>query len=137
MNKTILVKAILFLSILFIVSCSSNNSIPKNVIQPPAMSALMWDLMRADEFVSNFQRKDSSHTFKDKSTFLYEEVFKIHHTDKAQFEKSISFYKLHPDMFKTVVDSLEKKKSSAMTESYRPSKLPDSLRAKVKHLPAK
>jgi hypothetical protein len=116
-------------------SCSGKQEIPKDILSQVKMEAVLWDMLRTDEFVSNFGRKDTTHTTKDKSTYLYDEVFKIHKTDKSQFEKSVSFYNLHPDLLKPVVDSLEKRKARVSNEYYKPSKSSDSLRTKIKHTP--
>jgi len=126
-------KFIFFVGLLFIFSCSAKREVPDDILSQVKMEAVLWDMLRADEFVSNFERKDSSHTTKDKSTYLYEEIFRIHKTSKSQFEKSVSFYNLHPDLFKTIVDSLEKRKSGLSNEFYKPSKLSDSLKNKIKH----
>ena len=117
----------LFFSLLFIFSCSSKQEIPPEILSRPKMHALLLDMLRADEFVLNFERKDSTRSIKDKSTLLYEEVFKIHKTTKSQFEKSIRFYSQHPDLFKVVLDSMEKLKPTIISESYKPH---DSLRNK-------
>ncbi len=100
-----------FFIVVIFFSCSSKKGIPAEVLSPPRMQAILWDMLRTDEFVSNYGRHDSSVSVKDKSTRLYSEVFRIHNTTKSQFEKSIKFYNLHPDFFKTVLDSLEKKKN--------------------------
>ena len=83
------------------------------------MQAVLWDMLRTDEFVSNYGRRDTSVSVKDRSTRLYTEIFRIHNTTKSQFEKSIKFYNLHPDIFKIVLDSLEKKKSILSEAPYR------------------
>lgn len=124
---------ILFLGLVFIFSCSGKKEIPADILSQDKMSEVMWDMLRADEFVSNFTRKDSSHSMKDKSTYLYEEIFKIHKINKSQFEKSVSFYNLHPDLFKIVVDSLEKRRAGISNEYYKPSLLSDSFRTKGRH----
>jgi hypothetical protein len=128
-------KLIFFFCLLFIFSCSAKQEIPKDILSQEKMEAVLWDMMRADDFVSIFERKDSTRTTKDKSTSLYQEVFRIHQTDRSQFEKSVNFYNLHPDLFKTVVDSLEKRKGNVSNEYYKPSHPADSLRTKFKHIP--
>lgn len=126
-------RVFLFCGILFIFSCSSQEGIPANILSQEKMGAVLWDMLRADEFVSNFGRKDSAHTSKDKSTYLYEEIFRIHQTNKLQFGKSVNFYNLHPALFKTIIDSLEKKKAGISAEYNKPFQLADSLRIKAKH----
>lgn len=128
-------RLIFFFCLLFIFSCSAKQEIPKDILPQVKMEAVLWDILRADEFVSNFGRKDTTRTTKEKSIYLYEEIFRIHKTNKLQFEKSVDFYNLHPDLFKTIVDSLEKRKANVSNEYYKPSQLSDSLRTKIRHAP--
>ena len=114
-----LMRLFLFFALLFIFSCSSKQEIPADILSRPKMQAIMLDMLRADEFVLNFERKDSTRSAKDKSTLLYEEVFRIHQTSKSQFQKSIKFYSQHPDLFKPVLDSMEKLKPAIISESYK------------------
>jgi len=119
----------LFFSLLFIFSCSTKDEIPSDILSRPKMQAVLWDMLRADELVLNFERKDTARSVKDKSTLLYDEIFRIHQTTKSQFEKSIAFYSKYPDQFKMVLDSMEKQKPTIIGESYKPRPI-DSLRAK-------
>lgn len=128
-------KLIFFFCLLFIFSCSAKQEIPKDILPQVKMEAVLWDILRADEFVSNFGRKDTTRTAKDKSIYLYEEVFRIHKTNKSQFEKSVDFYNLHPDLFKMIVDSLEKRKGTVSNEYYKPSHPVDSIKTKFRHTP--
>lgn len=105
--------------LLFIFSCASRHEIPPDILPRPKMQAILLDMLRADEFVLNFERKDTTRSVKDKSILLYEEIFRIHQTTKSQFEKSITFYSQHPDLFKIVLDSVEKQKPAIISESYR------------------
>ena len=129
-------KSVLFFLIcILIISCSPKHKIPDEILDPNRMQAVLWDMLRTDQFVSNYGRRDSTSSMKDKSTRLYTEVFKINKTTKSQFEKSIDFYNLHPDLFKIVLDSLEKKKNQLIHQQpYHPIAHPvaaDSLRRKI------
>jgi ribosomal protein S8 len=122
-------RLLLIFFLLFIISCGQKQDIPPGILPQSKMQAVLWDMLRADEFVLNFERNDSSRTVKDKSTLLYEKIFTIHQITKSQFEKSVTFYSQHPDLFKVVLDSMEKQKTAIITESYRP-RLSDSFRLK-------
>jgi hypothetical protein len=66
----------------------------------------MWDLMRADAYVSDFIMKDSTRDKKAESAILYEKVFAIHSTTQDAFKKSMTFYESRPDLLKVITDSL-------------------------------
>jgi hypothetical protein len=100
-----LVPVIFFIS--FFISCSNKNKVPDEVLPASEMEKVMWDMFRADEFVTSFVWKnDSGINRLDTSLRLYEEIFRIHDITKEKFEKSLSFYRTHPDLLKSIVDSL-------------------------------
>jgi hypothetical protein len=93
----------------------------------------MWDLMRADAYVTDYVMKDSTRNQKAESAILYEKIFAIHSTTQEAFKKSLAFYERRPDLLKAVTDSLrsdEKKvqqyqeeKKSQLDTTFRKMKL--------------
>ena len=110
-----------FLFIILIISnfaCIRDNKVPKDVIPQNQMRKIMWDLMRADAYVSDFVMKDSTRDKKTESAKLYEKIFDIHATSQEAFKKSLVFYQNRPDLFKVISDSLraDEKKSQQYPE---------------------
>ena len=102
--------------------CIRDNKIPKDVIQQNQMRTIMWDLMRADAYVTDFIMKDSTCDKKTESAKLYEKIFDIHATTRETFKKSLTFYQSRPDLFKVISDSLrvDEKKSQQYPEEKKP-----------------
>jgi len=105
-----------FLFIILIISnfaCIRDNKVPKDVIPQNQMRKIMWDLMRADAYVTDFIMKDSTCDKKVESIKLYEKIFSIHSTTRETFKKSLAFYQSRPDLLKVINDSLriDEKKS--------------------------
>ena len=97
----------LFISlIIFAFGCIQDKKIPKDVLPQNEMRKIMWDLMRADAYVSTFIMKDSTKNQKTESAILYEKIFDIHSTTRETFKKSLAFYQNRPDLFKAISDSL-------------------------------
>ena len=86
------------------------------------MRKIMWDLMRADAFVTEFVMKDSTRDRKTESAILYEKVFAIHSTTQETFKKSMTFYESRPDLFKVITDSLRSDEKSV--QNYQEYKRP-------------
>ena len=86
--------------------CIQDKKIPKDVLPQNEMRKVMWDLIRADAYVSNFIMKDSTKNQKTESAILYEKIFDIHSTTQEAFKKSLAFYQERPDLFKAISDSL-------------------------------
>lgn len=92
--------------VILVFGCVRNNKIPKEILPQKEMRKVMWDMMRADAYVTDFIMKDSSRDQKAESAMLYEKIFRIHLTTQKTFKKSLSFYESRPDLFKVISDSL-------------------------------
>lgn len=71
----------------------------------------MWDMMRADQYVSDFLLKDSTKKKKTESLKLYAEIFHIHKITEDQFKKSLDYYRSRPDLFAPILDSIAQRKN--------------------------
>ena len=114
--------AVIFLFFLFF-GCIGKPKVPKGIISQNEMRKIMWDLMRADAYVSDFVMRDTTCDQKIESAILYEQIFGIHSTTREAFKKSLAFYEEHPDMLKPIADSLradEKKSQEYQTFTDKP-----------------
>ena len=75
----------------------------------------MWDLMRADAYVSDFIMKDSTRNKNTESALFYEKVFALHSTNQEAFNKSMNFYESRPDLLKIITDSLRSDEKKVQT----------------------
>lgn len=90
-------------------SCSEKEQ-KKDILPENEMRDIMWDMMRADQYVGAFLPKDSTHNKKDQSIALYEEIFHIHRVTREQFKSSFDYYSSRPDLFRPIIDSLAKRR---------------------------
>jgi hypothetical protein len=97
----------LFISLIILnFGCIQDKKIPKDVLPQNEMRKIMWDMIRADAYVSAFIMKDSTRDEKTESAILYEKIFDIYSTTRETFKKSLAFYESRPDLFKAISDSL-------------------------------
>jgi hypothetical protein len=101
---------ILFL-IIALFSCTEKKRDP-NLLTEASMKSIMWDLMRADQFIVDFAVKDSVHNKKQESVKLYDEIFRLHKTTAEQFKKSLDYYSSRPELLQPILDSLSRRKES-------------------------
>jgi len=94
----------LFLLTLF--ACSDENAIPKKIIPQSEMQKILWDMLLADRYTSQFLAKDTTKIIKIENLRLYDQVFQIHKITKTQFKESFEFYLQHPKLTKVMFDSL-------------------------------
>ena len=113
----------IFIFILFISSCSNRTAIPNDIIPPDSMMMIMKDIFYANEYTVQYIAKDSLKPDKVKaSQDLLEEIFKIHHTKKEDFRKSLKFYESRPDLNKNIFDSLAAYANRHKSELFMPNK---------------
>jgi hypothetical protein len=92
--------------IIVLISCASNNRVPSDILPVEKMKLVIWDLVKADEFILNYKLKDSTFKKEDESIRMYNQVLDIHSVNEAEFKKSLNFYENNPLLLKSVFDSL-------------------------------
>ena len=70
------------------------------------MQAVLWDVIKADAFTSEFIKKDSAKDAVQENLKLQQEIFTIHHISKQDFYTSYDYYKQNPDLFRILMDSM-------------------------------
>ncbi len=89
---------------LIVVSC--NESVPRGLLQPAKMQAIMWDVVRAEALSQEIAARDTTKTALDENARLLAQVFTIHKTTREIFDKSYAWYSARPDLMKVMLDSI-------------------------------
>lgn len=87
--------------------------IPKNIIQPDKMNAILYDIHLADGYITTIPNQDSA---KKTSAAYYKGIYKKFAIDSVLYTHSMNYYYDHPDlmadMYTTITKRLEKTKDS-------------------------
>src|SRR5689334_8272988 len=95
---------------LFIVACTSKNKVPKGILAKQEMEDVLFDLFRGGEMREGYVLpKDSSANKAAIAQAWYDEIFRLHNTDRTSFQKSYTWYKKHPEVMKELMDSISAK----------------------------
>jgi hypothetical protein len=89
----------------FFAACSSDK-LPKNIVEPEKMKLIVWDMLKADEYVMNKVGQDSGKTTKQRLNEMYNKVYSIHHISQDEFHNSYNYYEQHPQLHKVLMDSV-------------------------------
>jgi Domain of unknown function (DUF4296) len=121
-------KNIFFLIVLgFFASCLEKNKVPPGIIYPDEMQKILWDVIRAQALATEIARKDSNVNEIAETNVLTQKVFEIHKISSTTFNRSYSWYTSHPDVMRTLFDSLnaqtQRQSRVEMKESHSPLKL--------------
>jgi Domain of unknown function (DUF4296) len=102
--------AVITIAAVFFLSCGGKNKVPKGILPQDKMEEVLWDMMRADQYVNTFVLpKDSSLNKKTEGQKLYTKIFDIHKITEESFRESFAYYKKHPVLLSSVMDSISKK----------------------------
>ncbi|SHF45957.1 DUF4296 domain-containing protein [Pedobacter caeni] len=83
----------LYIVFLFLLISGCKPGIPKDIIQPGQMSALLSDIHVVDGYVSSIPSVDSA---KKVAASYYKGVYKKYDTDSAMYAKSMAYYYKNP-----------------------------------------
>ena len=102
---------ILFIVLLF-VSCSSETSVPNDLLQPDKMTDVMEDIYLSEGIVANIGSQDRA-AERQMAIDYYSVVYKKYKVDSTIFRKSFDYYSMHPklmqEIHEQVIDRLSKK----------------------------
>jgi hypothetical protein len=97
---------ILLISLFLINSCGNKDKLPAGLLKPDKMQAVLWDVIKADVFTTEFIKKDSAKNAAAENLKLQQQIFAIHKISKADFYNSYDYYKLNSTAFKKIIDSM-------------------------------
>lgn len=91
--------------ILIFSACQTDKNSQK-IIGQEKMKLIVWDMLRADEYVMNSLQADTTKTLKQHLTDNYARVFSVHNIDSKVFYESYRYYQSHPLLHKELMDSV-------------------------------
>jgi hypothetical protein len=93
--------------IIILAACTGKDKLPEGILPRDKMEAILWDLLRASEFLNGYVlNKDSTLDRKATVTNWYDHVFALHKVSRTAFEKSYVYYREHPVLMNEILDSL-------------------------------
>ena len=117
------IAGLLFFFLLITAGCSDKDRIPNEVLPKEKMGLVLWDMLQADEFLRDFMlTRDTTLDDTLESVRMYERVFRMHNTNREQFDTSFNFYRTHPVLLKEILDTLNARNQQqpAPTGLHRP-----------------
>lgn len=110
--------------ILLAYGCANPQKVPSGIIPRERMQGILWDMVQADQFATQFVTRDSAKNkyIREETFRLYDEVFQVNHISKDEFLKSYRFYLSRPDMLRAMLDTLNSRVQHNRDSFYRPMK---------------
>jgi Domain of unknown function (DUF4296) len=101
-----ILRCIALVLIIILASCGKKDKIPPGIIAPDKMQAVLWDVIRADAFTTDFIKKDSARNAEGENVALQQKVFSIHRVTREDFYKSYDYYRLNSTVLKDIIDTM-------------------------------
>lgn len=89
-----------------ILGCDGGSNTPANVLKPDKMQAVMWDVIQADVFTSEYIKVDTTKNLQKENLQLQKKIFALHHTNREQYYTSYEYYKSKPDLMQALLDTM-------------------------------
>ena len=126
-------QSLLYITMIFaLLACSKKKKLPEDIIAQPKMQAIVWDLLRAGEFLNGYVLfRDTNVKAAEVSEKWFDKVYAIHQVTREQFNKSYEYYRTHPPVMRELLDSLAKKPAPAVANDpsiYHQSRTPDTAK---------
>ena len=87
-------------------SCKNQDKLPSGILKPQKMQAVLWDVIKAEAFTTDFIKKDTAKNTAAENLKLQQQIFAIHKITKAEFYSSYDYYKTNAPAFKKIMDSM-------------------------------
>ncbi len=100
-------KIVFFIFLLALISCNSKVNKDQQIIPINEMRKIVWDMFKADEYYVRISSIDTLDKNQTGNLKLYDQVFRAYGISKKQFYYSYQYYQSHPDLFKTLIDSVD------------------------------
>jgi hypothetical protein len=126
-------KGFLIVFTFFLLSaCKSKNVVPSGVLPQKKMQAVLWDMMRADQFLADYVlNKDTSLKQDKESINLYQQILSINKITQEDFLNSFSYYKSHPLLLKAIMDSIANAPAQIIVDTVKPQVIVDSIKPAI------
>ena len=113
-----------FCTVSLLFSCGNKEKQTAGILKPEKMQAVLWDIIRADVFTTQYIARDSSKNLTEENLKLQQQIFVIHHTTKEEFYRSYSYYKNNSKEMRTILDSMVNQADRKRPTGISPDKIP-------------
>src|SRR5688572_24002928 len=119
---------VFFILLIIFISCGKKDKVPSGIIPKDKMQAVLWDMMRADQFLGDYVFNiDTTRDRKLESISLYREILALHKISQDEFRESFNYYRERPAIMRVIMDSISKTKKLPTIDTSLPRPAIDSL----------
>lgn len=107
-----------FLGTILLLSCKGESARPSDILPPEKFQSVVWDLIRADHFITTYEMPhDSSLNKTTQQKIWYGRVLAYHKVAEETFKKSMLYYQRRPSVLSGLMDSLSHKTETPLFQT--------------------
>ena len=92
-----------------IAGCRDKHELPSGILKSEKMQAVLWDVILAESYTSQFIKKDSLKDDSLENARLQQQIFAIHKISSKEFYDSYNYYSSHAELMNALLDSMTTK----------------------------
>jgi len=109
---------ILFFASAVFFSCSSNKDGNNEILNQDKMASVLYDVLLAESYVESYLMKDTTLSKDSLLKVEMDKVLKVYGISSKTFSESYLFYKKHPILLESVMDSAHERAVRGRTEIF-------------------
>lgn len=99
-------KFFVLILIISLSGCKDKDGLPAGILKKEKMQAVLWDVIQAESYTTQFLKKDSTKNIPLENAKLQQQIFAIHKISKNDFYESYDYYKYHIELMRALLDSI-------------------------------
>ncbi|MEN9951785.1 MAG: hypothetical protein RLZZ520_53 [Bacteroidota bacterium] len=101
-----------------IVSCADKKGSSQEIVEQDKMANIMYDVLLAESFVESYLMKDTTLNKDSLLKVEMDKVLKVYGITSNTFSQSYLYYKAHPLLLETVMDSAHERAVRGRTDVF-------------------
>lgn len=100
-------KTLLILSLIFLISCSKQGNLPKDVLSKKEFIEIVAEIQKSQS-LTNFKADTSMEIRNIRLENYNEDILKKHNISKERYNKSVEYYSTNPNELNKIMDQVVK-----------------------------
>lgn len=98
--------AAIIISMIGMAGCANKDGLPSGILRANQMQAVLWDVIRAETYATQYIKKDSLKNADLENAKLQQQIFATHNISREDFYDSYQYYNKHTELMRILLDSI-------------------------------
>jgi hypothetical protein len=89
-----------------VTGCKDKDGIPSGILGKDKMGSVLWDVLQANQLTAEYAKRRLLKEPYVENAQLQKQIFDQHQVTREEFYNSYAYYKNHPELMGTMIDSM-------------------------------